>query len=115
MYVCLVIPSIIQMVRGPAPSSVQGRNDFDTVTVFAFGTIAILGSALVIYAAFCRDQYWSFVTELLGCSAVVLTYGIYLQGSRAVPDFLATNATWTAVGMILGHLIRGFIIGRRFW
>lgn len=114
-YICLMIASGIQSFRGVSPTSVQGRNDFDFVTVLAFAAIACVGSVLVIYAAFVRSQYWSFVTEGLGCAAIVLTFSIYLNGSFAVPDNFATNSTWWAIGMIVGHSIRALVIVRRFW
>lgn len=114
-YVAIMASSIAQAVLGAAPTSVQGRNDFDTVTLIAYATLAVFGSCLILYAAWAPSQYWSFVTECLGCIAIVITYCIYLWGIQAVPDYWLTNSAWWSVAIVGGHAHRAFVIGRRFW
>lgn len=114
-YIAIMVSSIIQAIAGAAPTSVQARNGFDTATLVAFATLAVAGCCLVLYAAWSKSQYWSFVTEGVGCCAIIITFGIYLWGIRTVPEYWSTNVAWYAISIMVGHLIRAGIIGRRFW
>jgi hypothetical protein len=115
MYAAIMTSSVIQAVDGVAPGSVQGLNDFDSASIVAFSVLAVSGCVLIAYAAFAESQYWSFVCELIGCLAVALTFGIYLWGIRAVPNYWATNGAWWALAIVCGHLVRAGVVGRRFW
>jgi hypothetical protein len=114
-YIAIMGSSITQAIAGAAPTSVQGRNGFDPATLIACAVLAVVGGGLVLYAAWAPSQYWSFVTEGLGCFAIIITYCIYLWGIRVIPEYWATNYAWWCLALILGHSIRAFIIGRRFW
>lgn len=114
-YASLIAVSVLQMVLGVSPTSPQARNDFDQAATLAFAFQAVIAASLILYAAFCPSQYWSFVTELLGCLCMVSTFTLYLWALKAVPNFYVTNTFWWTASVIAGHLHRAAIIGRRFW
>lgn len=107
--------SVLQIIIGPAPSSVQNKS-FETTATVAFAVMAIVSSALVVYAAYCRSQYWSFVTELAGCLGFVLVFFLYTSAlATTTVDWWATNSAGWAVPLLAGNMVRAIIIARRFW
>lgn len=111
----LVWTSILQVMFGPAPSSVQNKA-FDFPATIAFSILAIVSTSLVVYAAVVRSQYWSFVTEGIGCGGIVLVLSIYswaLVGSTQ--DWWTTNSAGWALMLCAGNAVRMLIIARRFW
>lgn len=116
LHLSLVWTSVVQVWRGPAPTSVQSKADFDTAALWSFAVLAVVSSALVINAAFCRSQYWSFVTEAAGCIGFAVMFALYLWAQSSTnPQWWATNAGGWAAGLLVGNLIRAAVLAGRFW
>jgi hypothetical protein len=115
MNIGLTWVSLLQIGLGPAPTSVQERS-WEYAATIAFGVMAIVSSALVLYAAFCHSQYWSFITELGGCAGFVLVFSLYTWALvTSTPHWWSTNIAGWCIPLLAGNALRALIIGRRFW
>lgn len=115
MQVALSWVAFVQCLGNPAPSSVQAQA-FSQVATLAFSALLIVSSALVVYAGFCKSQYWSFGMELAGCIGQSFTFGIYsLALVSTIQDWhSSTGAAW-AFGFFGGNIIRAGILAWRLW
>lgn len=108
--------AIVQMVFGPSPSAVQTAAQFGLFASISLGALTVAASALLLYAAWCHSQYWSFATELCSCIGFLMVFGIYSVALvTAVSDWYGTTLAGIAITLATGNLRRGVTLAARFW
>jgi hypothetical protein len=107
--------SLIQILTGPSPSSVQAQAFNYTATV-AFAVLMIVSSLLVLYATYCKSQYWSWGIEMAGCLGFTFVFGLYTAAlSVTLTDAYASNGLAWAIALFVGNGWRGALLLRRLW
>jgi hypothetical protein len=90
LHIALIWTSIVQIVIGPPPTSVQNVSFGYTATVF-FSVLMATCSAMAIYAAYCKSQYVSFGVEMAAAIGFAGVFLLYVIGAFALPNWYATN------------------------
>jgi hypothetical protein len=107
--------SFVQIIAGPAPSSVQGQA-FSFTAVVAFSVLMIVSSALVLYAAYCKSQYWSWGVELAGCIGFAFVFALYsLALVGTITDWYSTTSAAWAIALLAGNGWRAGQLAPRIW
>lgn len=114
LHIALIWTSIIQIIIGPPPTSVQNVSFGYTVTVF-FSVLMALCSGMALYAAYCKSQYVSFGVEMAATIGFAGVFVLYVIGAFALPNWYATNVAPLAICLFVGNLIRAVKLIRRLW
>lgn len=112
--IALIWTSVIQIIVGPPPTSVQSVSFGYGVTVL-FSVLMIICGGLVLYAAYCKSQYISFGMEMAGTVGFAGVFAIYTAGAFGLTHWYATNVAPLAVCLFAGNLLRGVKLIRRLW
>lgn len=115
MHVGLVWVSFVQIISGPPPASVQAQA-FDYLATVAFAALMIASSLLVLYAAFCKSQYWSWGVELAGCVGFGFVFALYSVAlALTITDAYSSNGFAWALALCVGNSWRAVQLFRRLW
>lgn len=107
--------SVIQIIAGPAPTTVQAQA-FNYLATAAFATLMISSSALVLYAAYCKSQYWSWGVELAGCIGFAFVFALYSWAlAHVITDVYSSNSFAWALALFIGNGWRAVQLFRRLW
>jgi hypothetical protein len=107
--------SIVQIVFGPPPTSVQNVA-FGYEATILFSVLMILCSAMTVYAAYCKSQYVSFGVEMTAAVGFTGVFAIYAWGAvGGLHGWWATNVAPLAFCLFVGNLVRGVKLIRRLW
>lgn len=113
--IALAWVSFVQIAAGAAPASVQAQA-FSWAATAAFAVLMIVSSGLVLYAAYCKSQYWSWGVELSGCIGFTFVFAIYsLTLANTITDFYSTNSAAWAAALFFGNAWRAAQLAPRIW
>lgn len=111
----LVWVSVVQILAGPAPSSVQAQA-FNYPATAAFAVLMITSSALVLAAAYVKSQYWSWGIELAGCVGFTFVFALYAVAlALTITDAYSSNSLAFALALCLGNGWRAAQLFPRLW
>ena len=116
---CLVVAlpfgGFMQMVTGPAPTSISATA-FTAASAWAVLVLNLIAAALVLYAGRCVSQYFSFGAEAAGCGLWVGSVAIQLWALISTnPNAIGTQNLYWLAGWGVGCAIRGIVLVRRIW
>lgn len=115
LHVAFVWTSIIQIIQGPPPSTVQSIS-FGYVATVVYSSLLILCSLMLLYAGYCRSQYNSFGWEMAATTGFSGVFLIYAAGAIwGVSDWYATQVAPLAIMLFLGNAWRAQTLIRRLW
>lgn len=112
--IALIWTSIVQIIIGPPPSTVQNVS-FGYVATVCFSALMIICGLLVLYAAYCKSQYVSFGFEMAGTLGFAGVFAIYSAGTFGLNHWYATNVAPLAICLFVGNLLRSVKLIRRLW
>jgi hypothetical protein len=115
LHIAFIWTSIVQIIFGPPPQTMQATTFGYLATVF-FSALMIICSCLVLYAAHCKSQYNSFGFEMAGTAGFAGVFLIYSVGLIfGVTNWWGTNTMALAVALFVGNLMRCIKLVRRLW
>jgi hypothetical protein len=115
LHIAFIWTSVIQIIFGPPPTTMQATTFGYVATVF-FSVLMIICCALNLYAAHCKSQYNSFGFEMAGTAGFAGVFLIYSVGLIfGVTNWWGTNTMALAVALCVGNLMRCIKLVRRLW
>lgn len=113
--VAFIWTSIVQMIKGPPPTSVQAIS-FGYAATVVFSVLMMICALLSIYAAYCKSQYNSFGVEAAACVGYTGVFAIYTMGAiLGLHEWYGTTVAPLAICLFLGYGLRGLKLIRRLW
>lgn len=110
IYIC-----IVQVLKGPGPTSINARAFEDTTNAYYLGLLGI-ASAFILAAAVVKDEYKSMALELVGSIGAVFVYGIFAwAASQTVRGWDTTQSTGWAIAFTAGSAVRLVQLVRKIW
>lgn len=115
LHIAFIYTSIVQIIFGPPPTTVQATSFGYVATVF-FSALMIVCCALNLYATYCHSQYNSFGTEMAGTVGFTGVFAIYVFGAvSGITDWWGANIVTLTVALGIGNGIRAWVLIRRLW